>query len=196
MANSIDKHSKTTIKHAVKPLAQVRRPEYEIKDENWIKALLHRGTFGTLGTAYKNQPFLNTVLFIFDEAEHAIFFHTAKIGRARSNCELNPKVCFSVVEMGRIIPSEEAVDFSVEYNSVVVFGTVKVIQADKDSQSALQKLMNKYASHLKPGEDYHPIRSKDLKRTAVYKITIEHWSAKQQSGPEDHPGAFYFPQMA
>lgn len=196
MANSIDKHSNITIKHAEKPLAQVRKPEYEIKDESWIKALLHRGPFGTLGTSYKNQAFLNTVLFVFDEAEHGIIFHTSIVGRARSNCELNPKVCFNVVEMGRILPDKEAVDFSVEYNSVVVFGSVKVIQPEEDAQIGLQKLMNKYASHLKPGEDYHPIRSKDLKRTAVYKITIEHWSAKQQSGPEDHPGAFHFPHMA
>ena len=77
----------------------------------------------------------------------------------------------------------------------MVFGTVNINKTNKEAQTALQKLMDKYAPHLHSGVDYNPIRPKDLKRTAVYKINIEQWSAKQQSDSEDNPGAFHFPHQ-
>src|SRR5512143_924157 len=104
------------------PLNQVRHPGQAVYDEAWIKALLHRAPVGALATARGAQPFVNTNLYVYDEARGAIYMHTARVGRTRANVEGEERVCFSVVEMGRLLPTWEALEFSVEYSGVVVFG--------------------------------------------------------------------------
>ena len=66
------------------PRAEVRRRDRAVADEGWIRDLLRRAPFGTLATARDGQPFLNTNLFVYDEAAHALYLHTARAGRTRS----------------------------------------------------------------------------------------------------------------
>ena len=46
--------------------------------------------------------------------------------------------------------------------------------------------MTKYAHHLQPGRDYQPIQEEEVIKTAVYKITIETWTGKQQSHDSEY----------
>lgn len=90
------------------PLAQVQRQDRAVNDEAWIRAMLHRAPFGVLATADDGQPFVNINLFVFDEPARAIYMHTARTGRTRTNIESNERVCFSVGEMGRLLPGKTA----------------------------------------------------------------------------------------
>ena len=184
-----------TRKYANQPRNQTRRQDYEVADQTWIKDLLNRGEFGTLGTAHKNQPFLTPVVYIYIEADHAIYFHTAQVGRTRANSELAPDAVFNISETGRILPDPLAVDFNIEYSSVTVFGKLHIINDQQQAERYLQALMNKYAPHLAPGSDYTPSRPEDLKRTSLYQLKIEDWSGKQQKGAPDHPGAYPYPDF-
>lgn len=179
-------------KYANKPRSESRRPDYAIEDQSWIKDLLTHGAFGTLGTVHEGQPFLTPLLFLYIEADHALYFHTAQVGRTRSNAELHPNAALNVSEFGRMLPHQDAVDFNVEYNSVTVFGTLSIIEEMETKDTILQALLDKYAPHLKPGEDYNHIQPDESKRTAVYKLAIEDWSAKRQHEPDDYPGAYYY----
>lgn len=174
------------------PLNQVRHPGQAVHDETWIKALLHRAPVGALATAQGEQPFINTNLYVYDEPNSAIYLHTASEGRTRANVEGEGRVCFSVMEMGRLLPTWEALEFSVEYSGVVVFGRAGVIADNAEARRALQMLLDKYAPHLKPGRDYHAIRDEDLARTSVYHIHIESWSGKRETAPDDYPGAYAY----
>ncbi len=78
------------------PRTKLRRSDREVTDEEWIKALLRRAPIGILATVHDGQPFLNTNLFVYDEAAHAIYFHTARMGRTRANVESYDRICFSV----------------------------------------------------------------------------------------------------
>jgi uncharacterized protein len=174
------------------PVNTVRRSDRAVEDEGWIREFLHRAPMGTLATLYEGQPFLNSNLFVFDEANHVIYMHTARLGRTRSNVEQEEKVCFSVSEMGRLLPADEALEFSVEYGGVVVFGRASLISDTSQAKSALQMLLDKYAPHLEPGRDYRPTTDEELARTAVYCIAIDSWSGKRKQVAEDFPGAFYY----
>ena len=179
------------IDYASRPPNQMRR-EDKAQDEGWIKAMLRRVPFGALATAYEGQPFVHTNLFAYDEAAHAIYFHTAREGRTRANVEANGRACFSISEMGRLLPDEEALEFSVEYKGVAVFGRVTVLEEKAEQRHALQMLLDRYFPHLKPGQDYRPITDEELARTTVYKLAIESWSGKKSEGRPDHPGAFFY----
>lgn len=175
------------------PRTHIRYSKRAVEDEVWIKDLLNRAAVGVMATVHNQQPFINSNLFVYDEARHCIYLHTAKDGRTRANVDHHPQVCFSVFEMGRLLPAEEALEFSVEYAGVVIFGTTSIIEDEAEQIYALQRLLDKYCPHLKPGHDYRPIHPDELKRTSVYCVHIEEWSGKQKQVAPDFPGAFTYP---
>ncbi|MCL4872067.1 MAG: pyridoxamine 5'-phosphate oxidase family protein [Anaerolineae bacterium] len=174
------------------PYTEVRRKDRQVTDETWIRGMLNAAATGTLATVYEGQPFLNSNLYVYDEGHNAIYLHTAHLGRTRANLEAEDKVCFTVMEMGRLLPAEQALEFSVEYASVVVFGRGRVVTDPTEAEYGLQRLLDKYAPHLRPGEHYRPIMPEELKRTAVYRIHIDQWSGKRKIVAADFPGAYHY----
>jgi nitroimidazol reductase NimA-like FMN-containing flavoprotein (pyridoxamine 5'-phosphate oxidase superfamily) len=172
--------------------APVRRKDRAVNDEAWIVALLHRAPIGNLATVRDGQPHINANLFVYDEAQHAVYMHTARRGQTREDVEVNQRVCFSVSEMGRLLPADTALEFSVEYAGVVVFGSATIITDESEAARALQMLLDKYAPHLKPGVHYQPTTPEELARTSVYRIQIESWSGKKKAVAPDFPGAFTY----
>jgi nitroimidazol reductase NimA-like FMN-containing flavoprotein (pyridoxamine 5'-phosphate oxidase superfamily) len=174
------------------PLTDVRRPDRAVDDEQWIREFLQRAPIGFLATIHDGQPFINSNLFVYDESEDTIYMHTARKGRTRDNVESDGRVCFTVAEMGRLLPADTALEFSVEYGSVVVFGRAEVIDDQPTATRALQMLLDKYFPHLQAGIDYRPPVPEELKRTSVYAIHIEAWSGKRKVVGTDFPGAFIY----
>jgi uncharacterized protein len=175
------------------PYAHVRREDRAVNDESWIRALLRRAPVGYLATVYDGQPFINSNLFVYDEERHLIYTHTARSGRTQTNVAQAERICFTVSEMGRLLPAKEALAFSVEYAGVVVFGQAHIIADAAEAEYGLQLLLDKYAPHLRPGQDYRAITAEELKRTAVYRITIDSWSGKKKEVAPDFPGAYFYP---
>ena len=97
--------------------------------------------------------------------------------------------------MGRLLPAERAVDFSVEHAGVVAFGEIVVVDDEAEAKRGLQLILDKYFPHLQPEVDYQPVSAADLKRTAVFRIDIEEWSGKQKVVGPDFPGAFIYPDF-
>lgn len=174
------------------PYAQVRRQDRAVTDEVWIKALLHRAPVGYLATVYDRQPFINSNIYVYDEAQHVIYMHTARVGRTQENVEKRNRICFTVTETGRLLPAAEALEFSVEYAGVVVFGTAVIVSDEAEATHGLQLLLDKYAPHLQPGQDYRPPVPAELQRTAVYRINIEQISGKKKEVADDFPGAYLY----
>jgi uncharacterized protein len=164
------------------PLTSLRRAERAMSEEA-VRALLARAPYGVTATAVDGQPFQHASLFWYDDATRRIYFHGARQGRMITNVQANPRVCFTVAEMGRLLPAKTAMDFSNEYASVVVFGQVRIVKSESEKQLALQALLNKYFPHLRSGRDYHSITSEEMATTAVYAIEVETWSGKQKKGP-------------
>ncbi|MDM8532907.1 pyridoxamine 5'-phosphate oxidase family protein [Anaerolineales bacterium HSG25] len=170
----------------------VRRSDRAVEDETWIKQFLHEAPMGVMATVHESQPFINSNIYVYDEAAHAIYLHTAKVGRTQANVDKAEQVCFSVSSMGRLLPAEEALHFSVEYAGVTIFGSARIITEQEEATHGLQLLLDKYFPHLEAGQDYHPPVVEELKRTAVFRIDIAHWSAKRKQVEPEFPGAFLY----
>ena len=84
------------------------------------------------------------------------------------------------MEMGRLLPAAEALEFSIEYAGLVVFGKIAVVDDEIEAKVALQSLLDKYAPHLEAGRDYRPPVKEELLRTSVFRISIDDWSAKKE----------------
>jgi hypothetical protein len=176
------------------PVTAVRRSDRAVNDDAWIRAFLARAAIGTMATVHDGQPFLNTNLFVYDETRHCIYTHTARLGRTRSNVDAHERVCFTIMEMGRLLPADEALEFSVEYAGVVVFGTALIIDDEAEATVALQMLLDKYAPHLIAGQDYRPPVPEELKRTAVFRMDISEWSGKKKE-IDGFTGAYWYPDQ-
>ena len=155
-----------------------RLPEYQ-RDEVWIRAFLHEARVGHVASACDGQPFVNPTTFWFDEANHQIIFHSNISGRVRSNIEANPRVCFEASELGKMLPSNIALEFSLQFRSVILFGKVHLVSDLDEARRALCGLIHKYFPAMTAGQEFRPITEKELKRTSVYAIQIEEWSGKE-----------------
>lgn len=169
-----------------------RRSDKGIEDDEWIRGFLRRSQFGVLATVSNDEPFVTPLIFVYDADEHAVFVHLSPNGRTPANVEENERVCFNVSEMGRILPDWKAWEFSNEYESVTVFGRARTLTDEDAQRSALQQIMDKYAPQMEPGEDYRPITDREIERTAVIQVDVEHWSGKVNGAEPDFPGAYSF----
>lgn len=157
---------------------RMRRSELS-QDEDWIIAFLQRVQVGHVATRCDEQPFITPTSFWYDPGRHEIYFHSNISGRLRANSERHPQVCFEASQMGRLLPSNVALEFSLQYESVVAFGRIRLLQEDEEKRRALYGLIEKYFPGMQPGREYRPISDSELKRTAVYAIAVESWSGKR-----------------
>lgn len=158
-------------------LNKMRHPEYA-RDEEWIVQFLNEAQFGRIATRAEYQPYITPTLFWYSPDQHEIYFHSNITGQARSNAERFPEVCFETSRVGKLLPSNLALEFSMQYESVIAFGKVRVVADEADKVKFLYGLIEKYFPAMEPGKHYRPITEKELKRTSVYAITIEKWSGK------------------
>lgn len=180
-------------------LSDMRRRDRSMDRPEWIGEFLARAPVGTLATAMDGQPFLNSNIFVYEPEKHCLYMHTAHIGRTRTNVaegmEAGVPVCFSVYEMGRLLPADTALEMSVEYAGVVIFGRARIVESADESRHALQLMLSKYFAHLVAGRDYRAITPQEIARTTVYRIDIDEWSGKKKSAADDFPGAFLWGEL-
>jgi len=160
------------------PLNRLRRSEYA-QDDAWIREFLQRARVGHVATRWQRQPFITPTNFWYDAERHQIVFHSNIVGRVRANSERYPEVCFEASEFGRLLPSNIALEFSIQYESVVAYGKVRVMSDLDEMRRGLYGLIGKYFPRMRAGQEYRPITDQELKRTSVYAIAVESWSGKR-----------------
>ncbi len=162
----------------VTPANRQRRPQHA-REDDWARAFLRRAPIARIATVWGDQPFINPTTFWYDEARHQLIFHSNVTGRIRANSEHHSRVCFEASEFGQWLPSNVALEFSVQYASVIVYGTLQVVEDFDEKRRLLSGLIAKYFPDLTPGREYRPITEGELRQTSVYAIAIETWSGKE-----------------
>jgi nitroimidazol reductase NimA-like FMN-containing flavoprotein (pyridoxamine 5'-phosphate oxidase superfamily) len=160
------------------PANSIRRAEYAC-DETWIREFLAQAEMGHLATHWEEQPFITPLLFWYDDDRQAIYFHSATAGRLNANSQRHPQACFEASRMGKLLASNVALEFALQYESVVAFGDLRLVVEEAEKLHALYSLIGKYFSGMTPGEEYRPITEQELRRTAVYALSISSWSGKR-----------------
>jgi len=178
---------------ATPPSAQ-RMPEYA-RDDEWIRDFLHHAQIGHVATRWDDQPFITPTTFWYDQKRHQIVFHSNLVGRVRANIESHNRVCFETNENGQLLPSNVALEFSVQYASVVAFGTAHIIEDADEKRRALYGLIGKYFPEMTAGKEFRPITDQELRRTTVYAISVESWSGKE-NWPQEAEQSDEWPPLA
>ena len=160
-------------------IGRVRRRDRAVEDGAWISSFLEGAPSCVVATESDGRPFATPLIFAYDRRAHCIYFHTGRAGRLFSNVAENPRVCLNAFTMGNLIPAADASGFDVEYESVTVFGRVRVLDDEEDAVRGLCLLVSKYFPELRYREDYGAIAPEELAPTAVYRLDIDAWSGKR-----------------
>ena len=136
-------------------------------------AVLTRGTSWVLALSGDNgYPYAVPISYVYDGAH--IYFHCAKAGHKLDAVKRDSKASFCVIDKDDVIPEE----YTSYFRSVIVFGTIRVIQNEQEKREAIEKLALKYVP-----EDTEVRRKSAIDREwgplCMLEITIEHLTGKE-----------------
>lgn len=149
----------------------MRKHKKEITDRATIDAVIHGSRVCRLGMSDEGQPYVVPLCFGYDG--ECVYFHCAWKGRKLDILRKNPRVCLEFDLAKRVIESEHACGWDMEYQSVIGFGTAEIIDDVAEKEKALHALMTQYSDR----EFSFP--EAKLKLTAVIKVSIDTLSGKQ-----------------
>ena len=160
------------------PINQSRRPRLDM-DDDWIVHFLSEIQIGHISTRDRKQPFINPTSFWYNKENREIYFHSNAYGRMRFNAEENPEACFECFKSGRLLPSNLALEVSFQYECVIAYGKIHVIENIDEKRDVLNGLLQKYFGEMKSGKEYRPIIDEELKQTSVYGIKVDAWNGRR-----------------
>ena len=109
-----------------------RRKDRGVEDPSWIENFLEKAPLGMLAIPGEDSPLVNSNLFVYERESRRIYLHTARQGSTRQGAEEPVAAAFAVSEMGRLLPADTALEFSVEYAGVVAFGQLSVVREPEE----------------------------------------------------------------
>jgi nitroimidazol reductase NimA-like FMN-containing flavoprotein (pyridoxamine 5'-phosphate oxidase superfamily) len=148
----------------------MRRGEKKLSREIGEAIIDKCGFFVMATVGQGNEPYC-VPLSMAREGEW-LYFHSAREGHKIDNLRANNKVCVSCVGDTSIAPGE----FSLHYESAIIFGTAEEINADDEKIHALRVISQHWTPDIMG--DFDKVIEKSLNVTAVWKIHIDEISAK------------------
>ena len=168
--------------HPPSERTRVRRfPELARYDRPTIDAILDEALVCHLGFVLEAKPFVIPTLHarVGDE----LYVHGSAASRTLRALSDAIPVSVAVTLLDGIVLARSAFESSVNYRSVVLFGTARVIEDQEEKLRALEAL----TEQLVPGRwaEVRPVTDKELKATTVLAFPIEEASVKISEGPPD-----------
>jgi len=133
---------------------------------------LEQESVGRLGTCMNNEPYIipvNYVLFL-----DKIFVHTGFKGKKLDIIKVNPLVCFEVSKQIKLIPSDKACKFYVEFISVIAAGKAGIVHEPETKYEVMKAFLKKYSFT----ETEPELKFEDINNVCVLEITIDKISGR------------------
>ncbi len=161
-----------------------RLPDRGSHDWETINPILDAGFLAHVGFCIDGQPFVIPTLY--GREEDKLYLHGSAASRMLRELETGVPACVTVTLVDGLVLARSAFHHSMNYRSVIAFGTARKIDEPAQKTRALQII----SEHLIAGrwKDVRGPSGKELKATAVLQFSIEEASAKIRQGPpiDDH----------
>ncbi len=159
----------------------MRRSFQELQDKTRINDLLSHARVGYLGLWDEEGTYVVPLNFVWKNEK--VYFHGSDKGRKTDAIAKDNRVCFTVSEDLGTIADPIPADIGTAYQSVMVFGTVKVLDALEESTDILQAMLEKFVPGYfdqKLSQKYvDAYRSSLGSKTAVYCLEPDQITAKE-----------------
>ena len=136
-------------------------------------AVLERGSHGVLALAGDGDyPYAVPISYVYTNRE--LYFHCAKSGHKLDALRRCPKVSFCVVDQDQVVPQA----YTSYFRSVILFGTLRILEEDGDKRAAIERLALKYAPTDTPEGRQAAIEG-EWGALCLLEMTVEHCSGKE-----------------
>jgi nitroimidazol reductase NimA-like FMN-containing flavoprotein (pyridoxamine 5'-phosphate oxidase superfamily) len=153
----------------------MNKQEREIAETQVLREILKNGKFATIAMCRRNEPYIVTLNYGYDEEKHALYFHTARKGLKLDFIRETPNVCATVLEDHGYVMNK----CSHKYRSVVFWGTMNVVEELEEKKYGMAILLH----HLEDHPD--AMKNRLLKNDAVYQnVGILRLDIHELSGKE------------
>lgn len=156
-----------------------RLPGRGSHDRETIHRILDAGFLAHVGFCVEGQPFVIPTLYGRDGEKLSL--HGSAASRMLGELATGIPACVTVTLVDGLVLARSAFDHSVNYRSVVAFGTAQKIADPAQKMKSLRVI----SEHLIAGrwKDVRQPSQKELKATTVLQFSIEEASSKVRSGP-------------
>src|SRR4029450_3823745 len=156
-----------------------RLPSRGSRDLDTINAILDAGFLAHVGFCVDGQPYVIPTLYGRDG--EGLYLHGSAASRMLGRLETGIPGCVTVALVDGLVLARSAFHHSMNYRSIVAFGTAHKIHDPAQKTRALRVI----SEHLMAGrwDDVRNPSEKELQATAVLKFSIEEASAKIRTGP-------------
>lgn len=162
------------------PRTQVKRvPKQGSYDLETIVQILDAGLVCHVGFVTDGQPFV--IPTAYGRVDDQIYIHGAGASRMLKTLLTGIEVCVTVTLLDGLVLARSAYHHSMNYRSVVLFGTAQAVTDSVEKNSALRS----FTEHVMPGR-WDQVRSpnvEELAATCVLSLPITEASAKVRTGP-------------
>lgn len=156
-----------------------RLPKRGSHEGKKIYEILDAAFLAHIGFCVEGQPFVIPTLF--GREDNQLFLHGSAASRMLRELEKGLAACVTVTIVDGLVLARSAFHHSMNYRSVVAFGTARKIGNPARKLDALKII----SEHLIKGRwnDVRGPSEQEMKSTAVLEFTIEEASAKVRTGP-------------
>jgi nitroimidazol reductase NimA-like FMN-containing flavoprotein (pyridoxamine 5'-phosphate oxidase superfamily) len=155
-----------------------RLPKRGHYDRETIYRILDEALICHVGIVEHGQPFVIPINFA--RTGDSVVLHGAKASRLLKYIEAGNPVCLEATIVDGLVLARSVFHHSMNYRSVVLFGTGRIVEDDLEKMAALEAI----TEHLVPGrwkEARLPNR-REMNATLVVSIKIDEASAKVRAG--------------
>jgi|SRR5690242_20315041 len=156
-----------------------RLPKRGSHDSAVIHEILDAGFLAHVGFCAEGQSFV--VPTLYGRMDDRLYLHGSAASRMLKHLDRGVPVCVTVTLVDGLVLARSAFHHSMNYRSVMVFGTARMIADECSKIEALRTI----SEHLIRGRwnDVRGPSENELKATAVLELEIEEASAKVRTGP-------------
>src|SRR5580700_481530 len=156
-----------------------RLPNRGSHEPETIHAILDAAFLAHVGFQMEGQPFVIPTLYGRDEDK--LYLHGSAASRMLRGLDTGLPVCVCVTLVDGLVLSRSAFHHSMNYRSVVAFGTARSIEEPVQKIEALRII----SEHLVPGrwKEVRGPSEQELRATKVLEFPIDEASAKVRTGP-------------
>ena len=141
------------------------------KSKNFALAVADKCAYSILATVNQDDTPYCIPLSFARQGEY-LYFHSAPEGHKLDNLRYKNQVCITCVGEQKSIPGE----FSLQYESAVIFGTASEITDREEKIHALRLISERYAPEDMAG--FAKAIERGLDRTTAWKVHIDEISGK------------------
>jgi nitroimidazol reductase NimA-like FMN-containing flavoprotein (pyridoxamine 5'-phosphate oxidase superfamily) len=157
----------------------IRHAERGVYDRNQIHAILDEGYVCHVGFAIEGQPYV--IPTAYGRAGNQIYIHGSAASRMLRSLAQGVEVCVTVTVVDGLVLARSAFRHSMNYRSVVILGTARLVTDPTEKEQALRCFTNHVVADR--WEEVRQPNEKEMLSTSVLALPLDETSAKVRSGP-------------